>query len=277
MRVGSVHSLRKIAVGMGALAIAFGAVPAVAGDVQTTNNGGGSTNPNPGSVVDVSWNPENRCDVASGETLAELLACMASWIDPFYFCNPGNPASGGAQLPPGFSKQQIYPGDQCDQPLDRSQYKVYTTPTGSSLPTGLHIELRDPDAGGSTEPYKLYIYENDPNIQWVTLTLNRGGMRGRFGVVTETAQGGSITLVVNGAFLPPVTTFPGQSGVTVTRMLSGALTQAGYVVNNDGAFLNVTATGLHSITNIAWISFDSGIVSSTLSLDQNPPLIDGGE
>ena len=269
MRVGSVRSLRKIAVGIGALAIACGAVPAVGGDIQTTNNGGGSTNPNPGSVVDVSWNPDNRCEVVEGETLAELLGCMASYIDPIFFCDPVNPVAGGAQLPPGFAKQQIYPGDQCPEPDTRGDFVVHYI---GNPPIGITVQRLTPDSTGSMEPERLFIHENDPNIQWVTISVNRPLLSGRFGVVTEIAHGGSITLAVNGTPLPAVTTTNGQSGSIVTRALSNRLAQMGYRVINDGTYLDVSPFGLvGSITNISWKSTDPGIVSSTLSLDSDAP------
>ena len=268
MRCGYVRSVRKIAVGIAALAIACGAVPSVAGDVQTTNNGGGSTNPNPGSVVDVSWNPFNECTVAEGETLAELLGCMASYIDPIFFCDPVNPVSGGAQLPPGFAKQFIYPGDGCPEPDTRGDFVVHYI---GNPPIGITVQRLAPDETGSMEPARLFIHENDPNIQWVTLSINRPLLTGRFGVVTEVAHGGVITLAVNGTPIAPVMTTNGQSSVTVNRALVSGLAQAGYHVLNDGTYLNVSPGGLGSITSISWNSTDSGIVSSTLSLDPDPP------
>jgi hypothetical protein len=268
MTIGSVRSLRKIAVGIGALAIACGAVPAVGGDIQTTNNGGGSTNPNPGSVVDVSWNPDNECVVGESETLAELLGCMASYIDPIFFCDPVNPVPGGAQLPPGYAKESIYPGDHCPEPDARGDFVVHYI---GNPPIGVTVQRLAPDETGSMEPEKLFIHENDPNIQWVTISVNRPSLTGRFGVVTEVAHGGSITLAVNGTPLPAVTTTNGEWSVTVNRALVSRLTQAGYNVFNDGTYLIVSTPSPGSITSISWKSTDSGIVRSTLHLDTGPP------
>lgn len=253
----------------GVLILALAVVPwtaAPAGDAETED-----APPTPGHIFGSGWNPTFQCVVAEGDTMDDVLACLADGIaNP-----PGTPCDGPTtqdrpgtviedpNSPSGPTDVMMNPdGDDCDnQPHDRDDFRVTRLPWPRH---GIHIEFLD-----GSEIERLLLWEDDPAIQMTSVAVARDGLIGRIGYFTErpSRAGGIVTVTVNGHPVSINTALHRRAG-DLTGELQQRLKAAGFMVYSDGRYLVVTA-GMRpegNITSIKFESTDSSIASSDLAL-----------
>ena len=260
--------------------------PAANVTVTVTNLSGGSTQPG-GGPVHFAWNPDNPCTSGPGTDMYMLLGCLASYIDPTYRCrHPFLPVAAG--VPPGAQDEPVLLDaalldPSCTgQPNVRSDFTVHLIEDRENAPIGLSIVRRD---GG--EPEKMLVVEDDPNIQWTTVLVERANLIAKIGQISEIPRGGVIQLWVDSREAEDVIevlTARNATPESVNRDLVAQLQQRGFEAYYRGKYIVVSAPEPGLVTSasefrhsgIQYLSFrsmDSGIARSALVLVP-PHLID---
>lgn len=243
MRRASIAS-RWVAV----VVILAGSGRVLAADAETADSGGNKPITQPGSTAEIGWNPINPCTTSS-TNIYDLLRCLGGGIDRTFLCaaQPGGPA------------RPIYP---C--PYSRGDYTVrYLDPSHA----GIRILRND-----GSEADKLFLRENDPHIQWTTISVNRPGLVGRIKVVSEapspvTEPSHLVSIAIND--LPPVVvTTNGLQATEVNNALVAELAAEGYIVEQDFGWIIVSSDYLaQEVTKVSFRSTDPAIVTSELRIE----------
>jgi hypothetical protein len=245
--------------------------PAFGGTEQTTNTGGGSTNPEQGSTVETSWNPHNACTVdgIKNATIADMLACIAEYIDSGFLCKYQSVP------PPGLTRQPA--PDKCAvPPQQRSEYDVtYLPETGP--PIGLNIVrwgAEETDPVHSTEPYRMTLRETSVNLQRTSITVNRPMLNVWIKGIEEpqVPLGGSIYVSINNQLIAPVVT-NGLSCAGITQRLLTRIQGAGFNAVFVDPYIIVRNNGFNRLTQVSFRSSDPGIKISEIHLDASEPTI----
>jgi hypothetical protein len=201
----------------------------------------------------------------------DLLRCLAEWIDPTFPCRNPRPLVIAAPSGDIQDLAEDQSGSDCTDPNDRSDFTVNLIGTP---PIGLSIIRND-----GAEPEKLLFRENDANIQWTTVQVDRPNLVARIGEVAERPQGGAISLWLDPRHpgdLITVTTTPSMTAEAVNRALLGAIQMRGFTARRSGGFFVVGASGAFTDAGIRYVSFrstDAGIRKSDLQLIP-PSLLD---
>lgn len=221
--------------------------------------------PQPQSTAETGWNPQVRCVVGERQGIYDLLRCLAEGIDPNFPC-PGGGGYSPSQTPPPYNHStHIAPIDppptNCEHA--RSDYNVWFLP-GPQV--GIQIHRLD---GG--EVNSLFLRENDPNITYTAIEVDRPGMIARIGRFEGAPTGRNrVSVWVNDREID-VDTRERSSGDDVTRDLAARLPLYGFSVILEPAYIVIT--GDHEagtgITKIRLVSTDSGMVKSEIRID--PP------
>jgi len=240
--------------------------PALAGAGEVADTGGGQPVPAPGSTAETGWNPLYDCTVPAGpSTLWDLFRCLGGTIDPSFVC-AANP-DGTSTLIPG-------PGWCPALPEDYTVH--FLTPPGQNPDPpqyGISVLRRVADSG-SYEPYRFFLRENDPSIQWTRVTVNRPNLVARIARAVEYGGdghgngGGTIEVVINGQKPPIVVTTTNRTPEDIDWDLSAGLLARGYVVNEEANYITVTRdSARHGITQVSYRCTDPVIVHSELRLE----------
>ena len=254
----------------GVLILTLAVVPwtvASAGDAETED-----APPTPNHIFGSGWNPTFDCMVEEGDTMDDILDCLADGIsNP----PPGNPCDGpttqdqpgtvlGNPGGPGQGTNIMQTGGDgdCDNnPHDRDDFRVTRLPWPRH---GIHIEFLD-----GSEIERLLLWENDPAIQMTSIAVARDGLLGRIRNFTErpSRRGGIVTVTVNGHPVS-INTALYRKADDLTDELRLRLKDAGFAVYSNSRYLVLThgTRPEESITSIKFESTDSNIASSDLAL-----------
>lgn len=257
---------RTAILSLGSVLIANGA--ARAATVITTDPSGSGTNPSPPSTAEAGWNPTPHCDTNTNPTLDYLLECLAVWIDPTYGCPPPSGSTNPwADL--HTRVQRVYPPELCNNPTSRMEYRV------QRIENGLDIKLRDHDETDSTEPYRLMLKEDDSNIQWTSIAVDRPNLKawikGFEQTPTDVTQS-TVDVIINGVTITVTLRF-NDSLQTETNKLITAIRNAGFSVTYSSPYINVWWDSRndpqynHTIRSVSYRSWNQGISKSEIHLD----------
>jgi hypothetical protein len=239
------------AIVLGFLCFPLAAGSAFAASVVTTNSSGGSTAPAGGSECDTAWNPSNACEAEPGDTIYDLLRCLAEWIDPTFSCRNFPPVS----WVPGDGIRDLSRDPSTNDCAVLNERSDFTVNLIGNPPIGLSIIRRD-----GQEPEKLLLRENDSNIQWTTLQVNRANLVARIGEVTEFPSGGTISLWINASEPGDAIDVPTGRLVTpeaINQALVRAIESRGFVVRRSEGYIFVSASGSDPEGGIRYVSFRS--------------------
>jgi hypothetical protein len=238
--------------------------PSRAGDADT--DGG---NPTPGKELESGWNPTFTCVNEPGDTIDDVLECLADGIahpPPSNPCPPTTPEQPDSVGDNPVTPSHLAPGsgsgdDDCSSPQAREDFVVTLLPWPR---VGIRILRLE-----GTEIDRLWLRENDPGIQMIHLEVNRENLRGRIGEFIErpSRAGGIVTVTVNGR---PIHLNTGlfSKPTELTTELRTQLRQAGFEVIVSRSYLVVMWDTLNNtgIMSVGWQSEDPSIASSDLAL-----------
>jgi hypothetical protein len=239
---------------------------ALAGDADT--DGG---EPTAGKQIRSGWNPTFVCDVEPGDTLDDVLECLADGIapPPSNPCPPTTPdqpdamGDDGSQHPVNVQMNVGGSDDDCSDPMDRSDFVVTRLPWPQH---GIRILRID-------EPWldidRLLLWENDPGIQMIDLKVNREGLVARIGEFVErpSRTGGIVTVTLNGRSVY-LNTALFRKAPDLSSELERQLRDAHFEVRRMKPYLVVTQDLVNrsGITHLRLQSEDPGIATSDLAL-----------
>jgi len=224
--------------------------------------------PDEGKEVGDNWNPTYVCESEEGDSVMDLLLCMAGGMaEAESACIPA-PILGGdgtvLQETPGLGNCNADPEAREDWLL------TFISPFGFRI---VPILATNPEP----EVERLMLWENHDSILGVRLKVNRPSMVARIGIFVEkpSHQGGTITLRVDDSTIT-VDTTPLKKASEVTAAVVYKLETLD--VNQDLEYdLDVVLFGgyIHvmkdlpnqvGITEVHYHSDDPGIVSSDVAL-----------
>lgn len=259
---------------MAALALLAACPHALAATAETADSSGAQPIPVPTSTAETGWNPQIQCTVETEDSVFDLLECLGAGIDPTFPCyshpTPFTTAPSGSS---GHSVVlQQNPPQQTYCPYARQDYWVSWLPAPR---IGIQILRTD-----GSEVDSLFLRENDPNIQWTTLQVQRPGMVARIGEIQEAPSGGIISVRLNDRLPPIDVETTGMQAADVNSGLVGSIMFRGFRVRHESPYIVVSFdrnNGGSSLTKVSFRSTDPQIVRSELRLEPPSEGEDQGE
>jgi hypothetical protein len=232
--------------------LAVSSPTALAATGETADSSGGQPAPQPASTAETGWNPHPSCMVpAYGESIYDLLRCLGAGIDGTFMCVPD---PGSSPLGPDLPE----PIDPC--PYSREDYYVTFLE-----PPKIGIKIVRVDG---SEPDSLYLRENDPSIQWTTVSVNRRHLVARIAPITETPSIGAVSVYLNTDPTPVTVTTDGMTADDVNNALMALMGHRGWSFYEEESYIVIlSGPGGIDVRRVSFRSTDPAIVNSELRIE----------